>query len=295
MAKSKNTGLGRGLDSVFLDNAAEPSDTKTLLRISDIEPNRKQPRKTFDTEALSKLADSIATHGVLQPIAVRSEVDGFYTIVAGERRWRAAKMAGLSEVPVIIMELDDKKAAEIALVENLQREDLSPLEEAMAYKALIDEFALTQEEVAKRIGKSRAAIANTLRLLELPDEIAAMIAEGQLTAGHGRALLGLNNDIHMLQLAENIAKYGLSVRAAEDMVRKQNAADAKPSVEVQHDPDEVRVDYIASLEKKMQAALSRGVKIRAKGKTKRLEIEFTDNRDLETIITRLCGDNILDE
>ncbi len=294
MAKIKNTGLGRGLDSVFLDNNAEPSDTKTLLRISDLEPNRKQPRKTFDTEALGKLADSIAAHGVLQPIVVRSEADGFYSIVAGERRWRAAKMAGLSEVPVIIMDLDDKKAAEIALVENLQRENLTAMEEARAYKALIEEFSLTQEEVAGRIGKSRVAVTNTLRLLELPDEIADMVEAGQLTAGHARALLGLNNDEHLMSLAELTVKKELSVRALEGAVRLQNARDAKGEPEEEPE-DLVRVDYIATLEKKMSRALSRGIKIRAKGKSKRIEIEYTDNKDLEQVITRLCGADILDE
>lgn len=295
MSKTKNTGLGKGLEAVFLDNSMEFSDGTTLLRISDLEPNNKQPRKSFDIDALSKLADSIAAHGVIQPIVVRTGDAGFYTIIAGERRWRAAKMAGLSEVPAIVMDIDDAKAAEIALVENLQREDLNPLEEAAAYRTLIEEFGLTQEEVSRRIGKSRAAITNTLRLLELPAEIENLLISGDLSAGHARALLGLKNNEKMKKAAETIAKNELSVRATEELVRKLNSAEEVENIDIAKKSDETRVDYLSELEKKVLASFGRKIKIHSNGKKKKIEIEFADDHDLESIIEQLCGKNIFED
>ena len=190
----KKQALGRGMDAIFIDNTPDSPERTDKLAVSDIEPRRDQPRKTFDPESLSSLADSIAANGLIQPIIVRpSENPALYSIVAGERRWRAARMAGLSEVPVVIIDADDRKAAEYALVENIQREDLNPIEEAEGLKSLIEDYNLTQEQAAKRVGKSRAAIANALRLLELPDEVISLVGHKSLSAGHARALLGLND------------------------------------------------------------------------------------------------------
>ena len=222
MSKPKISGLGRGLDAIFVDNTDESPGRVNIMRLADIEPRADQPRKNFDPQALSALADSIAAHGLIQPIVVRPSAGGFYEIVAGERRWRAAKMAGLSEVPVIVSEFDDQKTAEVALIENIQREDLNPVEEALGYRALMEEYGLTQEGIAKRIGKSRPAIANTLRLLELPDEILKLVSAGRLTAGHARTLLGLKNPSDMPSCARTIEEKGLSVRGAEELVRTIN-------------------------------------------------------------------------
>ena len=223
MAKPKNTGLGRGIEAIFLDNSAEENGGVTMLRLSEIEPNPDQPRRDFDPEALSQLAESIATHGLIQPIIVRSASGGeLYQIIAGERRWRASKMAGLSEVPVIIMELDDQKAAQIAIIENVQRENLNAIEEAMAYRSLIEDYGMTQEELSKQIGKSRSAVANILRLLDLPDEVMALVKEGSLSAGHARTLLGLKNPARINGAANTVVTKNLSVRETEALVKKLN-------------------------------------------------------------------------
>ena len=230
----KKQALGRGMDAIFIDNSLESDNNTTKLPIAVIEPRRGQPRRSFDAESLSQLADSIAANGLIQPIVVRrleaggesksvgdNTVDGeFYQIIAGERRWRAAKLAGLFEVPVVIVEADDKKAAEYALIENIQREDLNPIEEAAAFRSLIDEYGLTQETAAKQVGKSRAAVANSMRLLELPDEVKSLLAEKKLTAGHARALLGLNDKSLIPTAADTIVKHELSVRAAEELIKK---------------------------------------------------------------------------
>ena len=208
----KKNSLGRGLDSLFLENDETDKSSISMLRVSEIEPNPAQPRKNFDNEALAQLADSIARHGLLQPIAVREHESGFYRIIAGERRWRAAKMAGLIELPAIIYDMDDKKAAELALIENLQREDLNPIEEALAFRTLIKEFGMTQEDTANQIGKSRSAVANSLRLLDLPDDVVAMVADGSISAGHARAILSLDREEDMLPLAQRIVEKTLSVR-----------------------------------------------------------------------------------
>lgn len=289
MAKAKSTGLGKGLDAIFVDNTEESSGGVTILRTADIEPRADQPRKHFDTEALSALAASIGEHGMIQPIVVRSAEGGFYEIIAGERRWRAAKMAGLSEVPVIISDFDDKKTAEIALIENIQRENLSAVEEAMGYRALMDEYGLTQEQVAQRIGKSRSAIANTLRLLDLPDKVLKMVSEGLLSAGHARTLLGLNDSAKIPECADTVVKKELSVRDTEALVRAFNRvkADAAPKAKPE-------VDYVGRLEKRAQMILGRKVKIAYGGRAKKVELTYENDEDLEALLVALCGKDVFD-
>lgn len=293
MAKSKVSGLGRGLDSIFADNAAEESGGVTILRLSDIEPRADQPRKTFDTESLSQLAESIATHGLIQPIVVRPSSGGFYQIIAGERRWRASRMAGLSEVPVIITDYDDKKAAEAALVENIQRENLNPVEEAKAIKTLIEVYDLTQEAAAKQIGRSRSALTNSLRLLELPESVLDMLASGTLSAGHARALLALAEDDDIIEAAELAVKKELSVRAVEELVKRM--LKEEPSGEAEPEPDVVKVDYIAEIEKRAALRIGKKVKITRKGKNRRVEIAFSDEDEMEEILKKLCGDDIFED
>ncbi|MBE6717704.1 MAG: ParB/RepB/Spo0J family partition protein [Ruminococcaceae bacterium] len=295
MAKEK--GSGRGLDAIFIDNYEMESDKTqgvTTLRLSDIEPEPTQPRSIFDHEPLEELASSIATHGLLQPIVVREGGNGYYKIIAGERRWRASKMAGLTEVPVIIIEADDRKAAELSLIENLQRENLNPIEEASAFKALIEEYDLTQEEVSSRIGKSRSAVANSMRLLDLPKEVLELVKGNDLSAGHARALLGLTNRAIMPEVAKKVIAKGLSVRLTEDLVRSLNKKEAFANKE-EDVITEVSVNYIADLEKRVASHIGRIIKIREKGKKKRLEIEYSDNSDLENIIKKLCGSTFFDD
>ena len=218
---AKKTGLGKGLSELFIDNATEElgSSSAVKLKLSEIEPNKNQPRKNFDEEALAELSHSIELHGVLQPLVVRPMPDGSYQLVAGERRWRASRLAGLTEVPVVIKELTDAQVAEIALVENLQREDLDPIEEALGYKELAEKFDYTQEEISNLVGASRPAIANALRLLTLPEEVIALVSKKELSAGHARALLPLNEEARINILAEEIIRKGLSVRDVEKMVK----------------------------------------------------------------------------
>lgn len=296
MAKSKNTGLGRGLDAIFADNSnAEENDRISILRISEIEPNPDQPRKNFDQDALAQLAGSISAHGLIQPIVVRpSKSEGYFEIVAGERRWRAAKMAGLSEVPVIQMDLDDKKAAQIALIENVQREDLNAIEEAEAYAALMDEHGMTQEELSGQVGKSRSAIANSIRLLDLPDSVIAMIKDSKLSAGHARALLGLKKESQIEPAANAAVSKKLSVREVEKLVKNLNKA-IESADEEGDEPLHVKVDYIAELAGKMTSRLGRRVQIKDKGKAKKIEICYENDDDLNSIVKLLCGDNIFDE
>lgn len=212
-------GLGKGLDAIFIENDTNDSNNNVFLKISDIEPNRDQPRKDFNEEALRELADSIATHGVLQPLLVRPLAGGGYQLVAGERRWRASRMAGLSEVPVVIREMTDSEMTQIALIENLQREDLNSVEEALGYKSLMDAYSLTQDEVAKAVGKSRPAVANVMRLLNLPEEIQNMLKEGKISAGHARALLGIADKENMIKIAKSIAPQDLTVRDVERLAK----------------------------------------------------------------------------
>ena len=230
MAKPKLTGLGRGLDAILVDSDYTSGDSITSVRINDVEPNREQPRKQFSQEELEALSDSIVKYGVISPITVR-RVGERYVIIAGERRWRAARMAGLSEIPVIIISADDKKAAEIALVENIQRSDLNPVEEAQAYAALIDQYGLTQEEVAEQIGKSRSSVTNSLRLLDLPDAVLSMLAAGKLSSGHAKVLLGIKDGEKLKTAAEKVAELELSVRETEKLV-KSLLAEPKPEKEL---------------------------------------------------------------
>ena len=296
MAK-KNSGLGRGLDAIFLDNtlvdeSVSGEDKISNLKISLVDPKRDQPRKYFDKEALEQLAESISENGLLQPILVREYGEGRYQIIAGERRFRASKIAGLSEIPAIVIEKDDKKAAEIALVENIQREDLNPLEEALAYKALAEEYDMTQEELSKKVGKSRSAIANTVRLLDLPDEVLTLVASKELSAGHARTLLGLNNRDNMILLAQIAVENDLSVRVLEEEVKRLNKPE-KPKVE---DEEELPiVDYFRELEIKVQSHLGRKVKIDGKGRKKTITLSYEDNEDLDEILKLLCGDGFLNE
>ncbi len=286
----KKKGLGRGIDDIYFDNniteTAENSGV-VMVRISDVEPNADQPRKKFDAAELETLAESINTYGMIQPITVRAVDGGMYQIVTGERRWRAARMAGLSEVPVIVIIADDKKAAEMALVENIQRTDLNPIEEALGYTALIEEYGLTQEETAKRIGKSRSAITNSLRLLNLPEAVRKMVEEDELSTGHAKVLLGLNNADRMEELANQIIIRDLSVRDTEKLVKMMNEP-PKAEPGVIHD-----IDHTRSLELLVQKTLGRTVKISDKGKNRSITIGYSDNEDLETLLKLLCGDSIL--
>ena len=298
MSKQKNTGLGRGLDAIFLDNASEPAtDSVTMLRLSEIEPNPEQPRREFDPEALAQLADSIAANGLIQPIIVRSgKSDGYFEIVAGERRWRASKMAGLVEVPVIVMDLDDQRAAQVSLIENIQRENLNAIEEANAFKKLMGEYSMTQEELSKQIGKSRSLISNTMRLLDLPNEVIKMVSSDTLSAGHARTLLGLKNQDDIVKAAELTVARSLSVRALEALVRTMNKKAGKADAEdLDGELAEIEIDYVDVLAKKVQSRLGRRIAIKNTGKKHKIEIEYSDENDLEDIIKKLCGADIFDD
>lgn len=280
MAKAK-TGLGKGIDLLIpgsLDEPAKvPEESKTTLRISQIEPNRKQPRKQFEKEALDELAESIRQYGIIQPIVV-CQREGFYEIIAGERRWRAAKKAGLKEVPVVIKEYTDKEIAEISLIENIQREDLNPVEEARAYKQLIDDYNLTQEELGKRISKSRTAITNTLRLLNLHSKVQTMLVKGQLSAGHARALLGLEDQDRQLEAAQKVIDQTLSVRQTEDLVRVMNAPVPEKSPKMPTDPS------YKELEGRMRDALGTKVRIKRQTESKgKIEISYYSEDQLDEI------------
>ncbi len=288
------SALGRDFRSILDDNLLNiKKDQVTSIRISDIEPRKDQPRKQFDDESLQLLADSIAIHGVLQPIIVRENASypDTYEIIAGERRWRAARMAGLSEIPVVIVDGDDLKIAQISLVENVQREDLNPVEEAFAYQALIDKFGLTQEQLSKEVGRSRPAIANMLRLLDLPDEVLELLGNGKITGGHARALLPLENNEQMIILANRITDEDLSVRRVEEIVKK---------ILIQKDFDELKGNrdealqrrvYIRDLERRVMDKLGRRVKINQTNKKKTVELTFDNDSDLEEVICLLCGNN----
>lgn len=300
----KVTGFGKGgLDSLFADNYIEnvaanaTVEGPQTLRLSEIEPKPDQPRKHFDEEALQQLADSIEKHGLLQPIIVRESAGGFYQIIAGERRWRASKMAGLLEVPVIIMEADALKAAEIAIIENIQREDLNPYEEATAYRALMNQYDLTQEQVAEKVGKSRAAIANTMRLLDLPDEVIEMLKTGDISAGHARALLGLSDKEIIVDTAKKILTHSLSVRDTEALVKKLNKEYelAQKGENKAESKETLNVNYAKDLERKVLSLLGKRIKINDSGKNKFIQIEYSDNEDLEDILVKICGNGIKDE
>ena len=294
---AKNKGLGRGLDDLLVDNFfpgdEKESGSKITVSLSEIDTKPDQPRKKFDAESIAALADSIAANGLLQPILVRKIRDR-YEIIAGERRFRASKMAGLTEIPVIITEADDLTAAKYALIENLQREDLNPYEEAKAYKVLIDEYDLSHEEVSVQIGKSRSAITNALRLLELPDEAVEMLVDGTLSAGHGRALLGLRDKTAIVPLAERIAAKGMSVREAEEAVKKANKA-YKAALKEDNNADKpVEVNYIETLEARFTDCSGRKCKITDTKNKKTFRVEYRDADDLEDIMKKLAGAGIFE-
>lgn len=282
---AKKGGLGRGLDALFADNSIEEiaSTSAVKLKIMDIEPNRDQPRKIFDEDALAELADSIAKHGVIQPLLVRPMPDGSYQLVAGERRWRASRMAGLTEVPVVIKELSDDEAIALALIENLQREDLNAIEEAQGIKALMDTLSLTQDEAAERVGKSRPAVANALRLLKLPDSVIALVSDGKLSPGHARALLGFKDEQDIIETADLIIEKGLTVRDVEKLVKKRNK---EPKAEK---PAARRASYYDEVELALTDFLGRKVKVGTKpGKESGvLEIDFFDKDDLTRLADAL--------
>lgn len=285
-------GLGRDFFSILDDNVYEAKkDSVINIKIGDIEPRGDQPRKEFDDVALQSLADSILAHGVLQPIIVRenSRFSGTYEIIAGERRWRASKIAGLSEIPAITIDGDDLKVAQIALVENVQREDLNPVEEALAYDALIERFGLTQDQLSKEVGKSRSAIANMLRLLDLPEEVLDLLKEGKITTGHARAILGLNKDEQMVLLAQRVEEKGLSVREVEKLVKKILTEQDEEILAVKDDAAVQRRVYMRDLERRAMDMLGRRVKINQTAKKKTVELTFDTDSDLEEILTLLCG------
>lgn len=278
---NKQSGLGKGLKALMLENSAEEMNAKNKLPINEIVPNKDQPRKTFDQGALQELADSITQHGVLQPLLVRPLPTGGYQLVAGERRWRASKMAGLKEVPVVIKELSDVETMEIAIIENLQREDLNPIEEAEGLQALIDRCGFTQEDIAVSVGKSRSAIANSLRLLKLPQEVRDMTRNGEISAGHARALLAFDNEAMIYEAAQNIIRNNLSVRDVERLVKMtEKSGKSRPSIRR-------RDSFYDEVELSLTEVLGRKVKVyngRGKGT---LEIEFYSAEDLKEIANKL--------
>ena len=296
--RKKNSGLGRGLDAIFLENSLEKTtaggeNVITILKLSMIDPKSDQPRKYFDKEALEELASSIKENGLLQPILVREYGEGRYQIIAGERRFRASKLAELDEIPAIILDRDDRKVAELSLIENIQREDLNPIEEALAFKALAEEYGLTQEELAEKVNKSRSAIANSTRLLDLPTEVLEMVANGDISAGHGRTLLGVKVRENMLLLANKVVEYDLSVRQLEEEVKKINKI--KLVTEEEEEEELPVVDYFREMELRIQSHLGRVVKIKGSGKKKCVTLFYEDNEDLDDLLKTICGNDFLDE
>ena len=283
---AKKGGLGKGLDALLMDNAMEEiSPTSAVkLKIMDIEPNRDQPRKDFAEDALAELADSIEKYGVLQPLLVRPFGENSYQLIAGERRWRAARLAGLTEVPVVIREMTDEEAAALSLIENLQREDLNPVEEAFGYRKLMEDFSLTQEEAAEKVGKSRPAVANALRLLKLPAEVLDLVRAGKISAGHARALLAFPTEQEMTETANLIMEKGISVRETERLAKKAS----KPKKDAPKPAR--RIPYYEQIELTLTEALCRKVRIQnGKNDTGTLEIAFNSKEDLERIAHALHG------
>ena len=296
MAKrSEGRGLGRSFYDIMGDNVLEgKNNAGQNIRLSDIEPRKDQPRKTFDRESLEVLADSIATYGVLQPIIVRESelLSGTYEIIAGERRWRASKMAGLTEIPAIVFDGDELKAAQVAMIENIQREDLNPVEEAMGYGALIERFGLTQDQVAKQVGKNRSTVTNMLRLLDLPVEVLDMLRAGDLTTGHARALLALTSEEEMINTAALIVERGLSVREVESLVKRLNAKADEPEEEMVHPQIKAQMK---ELERRAMSTLGRKVRISRSSRKKVVELTYDNDEDLEALLLMLCGEEIFSE
>lgn len=283
MASKKPSGLGRGLGALLGDDVMKTESSGSLsLPISQVETCSSQPRKRFDDESLQELADSISQHGIIQPLTVRKLSSGYYQIIAGERRWRAARLAGLQEVPVIVIEADDRKAAELAMIENLQREDLNPMEEAAGFQSLIESYHMTQEEAAQRVGKSRSAVTNALRLLGLTPSVRKLVEEGKLSAGHARALVPLSPSLQE-SAANAIVSGGLSVRQTEALVRRLSAEKKEAQAK---DPDEV--DYLAEAQNELKARLCRGVKIVPGRKKGRIELEYYGVDDLNDLLDALA-------
>ena len=283
MASKKPSGLGRGLGALLGDDVMKTESSGSLsLPISQVETCSSQPRKRFDDESLQELADSISQHGIIQPLTVRKLSSGYYQIIAGERRWRAARLAGLQEVPVIVIEADDCKAAELAMIENLQREDLNPMEEAAGFQSLIESYHMTQEEAAQRVGKSRSAVTNALRLLGLTPSVRKLVEEGKLSAGHARALVPLSPSLQE-SAANAIVSGGLSVRQTEALVKRLSAEKKEAQVK---DPDEV--DYLAEAQNELKARLCRGVKIVPGRKKGRIELEYYGVDDLNDLLDALA-------
>ena len=286
MAKAKLGGLGKGLDALFVDNDTKDSGNM-MLRLSSIEPNKDQPRKQFDEDALMELADSIRQHGVIQPLLVRPLENGMYQLVAGERRWRASRMAGLMEVPVVIRDLSDHEAMEIALIENLQRKDLNVIEEALGYQQLMDKYDMTQEKVAERVGKSRPAVANALRLLNLPEQVIDMVKAGEVTAGHARALLKLDDEGEIIEIAKKIQRGRYSVRDVEKITAKKR----EETKEVKEKTESVwQNSFYKEIELALATELGRKVKVTVSEKGNgSIELDFLSKEDLADIAARLTG------
>lgn len=284
MAK-KQGGLGKGLSAIYLENESENPQGATALRISDIEPNRSQPREDFDGEALATLAESIRENGVLQPILVRPNLGGGYQIVAGERRYRASMLAGLTEIPAVIRELDDSKTMELALIENLQRENLTPIEEAKGYQTLIETYNMTQEQAAKAVGKSRPVVANALRILRLPQEVQDLVKDAKLSAGHARALSALEDEEIISSLAKEIVEKGLSVRQTEQLVK----AYSKPKPEKKPRAEKSKPVFYSEVEMALTENLGRRVTVsKAKsGKGGTLQLEFYSDEELRAFANKL--------
>ena len=280
-------GLGKGLGALLGDAALQSQEGGSVsLPLAQVEPGLKQPRKRFDEETLADLADSIRTHGIIQPLTVRRLSSGYYQIIAGERRWRTAKLAGLSEVPAVIIEADDRKVMELGLIENLQREDLNPMEEAMGYRTLMEEYGLTQEETAQRVGKSRPAVANALRLIALPDAIRHLVEEGQLSAGHARALLSISSSTLQKKLAQKIIAEGLSVRQTEALAKRFAREEAQEETAYAAPPDSMKL-YRDAAAKDLTTRWGRKVSITMGPKKGKLEFEFYNDEDLTELLDRL--------
>lgn len=284
--KSTVTGLGRGLSDLLGDPEVELGGSNSTLPIINVQPGLNQPRKNFDPEAISDLADSLRLHGMIQPLTVRLLDSGYYQIIAGERRWRAAKEAGMKEVPVLVIEADDRKVMELGLIENLQREDLNPIEEAKGYKVLMEDYGLTQEMVSERMGKSRSAIANALRLIGLPTAVMTLLEEGKISAGHARALLGAPNETMMGEVAELIVKHDYSVRRTEEVIRSLKKQE-KQDDEVTTVPENDISIYVKEAAENLTSNLGRRVTIHQKGDKGRVVMEYSDARDLTDLVEAL--------
>ena len=283
---AKQSGLGKGLDALFEDNSNETQGTQTL-RLSEIEPNKNQPRQKFDEAAITSLADSIRQHGLIQPIVVRATASG-YQIVAGERRWRACRMLGMSEIPVIIKELSDSETAQLALIENIQREDLNPIEEASAYKELMEKYDMTQEELSKAVGKSRPAISNAVRLLNMPDEVQKLLKNGELSAGQAKAIAAAETDEEMIELAKKAANGQLTVRAIEKLIAAKAEEDDIEEKAEESKEKRMHQNYLTEMEISLKESLERKVKITSSdGKKGTITIDFFDPDDLSELATKL--------